>query len=126
MGLGWHLLQKERARVARGVRTTGVVEALVTSRYPSPVRARTSSSTAPTIRYRDAAGHEYAFTASGAATRPASYAVGEQVTVYYDPTRSYDAQLHGFLAQWMGPAMGMGLLCIVLGWLCVALLGRAP
>jgi hypothetical protein len=127
MGLGWHLLQRERARVVRSVRTTGVVEALVTSRYPSPVRAGTSSSTAPTIRYRDATGHEYAFTARGAATRPASYAVGEQVTVYYDPAQPYDAQLHGFLAQWMGPAMviGMGLVFTLLGWMCVSLLGKA-
>ena len=89
----------------RSVRTTGVVEALVASRYPSPVRAGTSSSTAPIIRYRDATGHEYAFTASGAATRPASYAVGEQVAVYYAPARPYDGQLHGFLAQWLGSAM---------------------
>lgn len=125
MGLGWHLLQKERARVARSVRTTGVVETLENSRYSSPVRARTSSSTAPTIRYRDATGHDYTFTASGAAkaaTRPADYAVGERVTVYYDPARPYDARLHGFLAQWMGPAMviGMGLVFALLGWMCVA------
>jgi hypothetical protein len=103
-----------------------VVKALVTSQYPSPVRSGTSSSTAPTIRYCDAAGHEYAFTASGAATRPASYVVGEHVAVYYDPARPYNAQLHGFLAQWMGPAMviGMGLVFALLGWMCVTLLGK--
>ncbi len=56
MGLGWHLLQKERARVARSVRTTGVVESLVSSVHQSPTRAGTTSSTAPTIRYHDVTG----------------------------------------------------------------------
>jgi len=48
--------------------------------------------------------------------------------VYYARARPYDAQLHGFLAQWMGPSMvmGMGLVVTLLGWMCVALLGRAP
>ena len=126
MGLGWHLLQKERARVAHSMRTTGVVEGLATNKYAAPNRPGTSSSTAPIIRYQDAAGHTFRFTASAAASRPTLYSVGESVAVYYDPARPYDAQLHGFLAQWMGPAMalGMGLVFVLLGWLCVALLGK--
>ncbi len=128
MGLGWHLLQQERARVARSVQATGVVESLASSTYQSPVRVGTTSSMAPTIRYHDAAGRAYVFTASAAATRPASYSVGEAVQVYYDPARPYDAQLHGFLAQWLGPAivLGMGLLVSLLGWLAAAVLGKSP
>ena len=107
--------------------TTGVVESLVNHGYQSPARAGTTSSTAPTIRYHDAAGHAYSFTVSAAATRPASYSVGEPVTVYYDPARPCDAQLHGFLAQWMGPAiaLGIGLVFSLLGWVCIAALGKA-
>ncbi len=128
MGLGWHLLQKERARVARSVQATGVVESLTSSTYQSPTRAQTTASTAPTIRYHDATGRSYVFTASSAATRPASYSVGEVVSVYYDPDRPYNAQLHGFLAQWMGPAItfGMGLVVSLLGWMVVAVLGKRP
>jgi hypothetical protein len=99
---------------------------LVTDKDTSSTRGGTSSSTAPIIRYQDAAGHTFRFAASAAASRPTLYSVGEPVTVYYDPDRPYNAQLHGFLAQWMGPVMaiGMGLVFTLLGWMCVALLGK--
>lgn len=127
LGLGVHLAQQERARVAHSVRATGVVESLAHHTYQSPTRAGSSSSYAPTVRFRAADGRTYVFTSSEAATRPASYAAGEQVAVYYDPARPANAQLHGFLAQWMKPVMvlGMGAVFALMGWLCLTLLSKA-
>ena len=132
LALSWHLLGQQQQFRAGAVPTTGVVESLVRHSYQSNTDVRTStypsnttSSTAPMIRYYDAQGHDYLFTASEVATQPASFRVGERVQVYYDPARPWRAQVAAPVLSHM-PSLVTGIMGVVvggLGLMCLLVLG---
>ncbi|NML63990.1 DUF3592 domain-containing protein [Hymenobacter sp. RP-2-7] len=120
--LAWHLTQQQRQFRAGASTAQGVVEGLGRDTHPGN-GGRSTTAFILLVRFSDAKGNSYQIVGTAGASRPASYQVGQRVTVYYDPARPWDGQLGGFLGQGMKLtfAWGFGLVMTGVGLLCLRL-----
>ncbi|RZM26904.1 MAG: DUF3592 domain-containing protein [Pedobacter sp.] len=112
LGVGVFLLRlavtiyiEKQAFERRSRQTTGRVVVL------SPHAIRNQRPTyAPVVSYQ-VAGHTYQL--EGLATSPAAYAVGQTVTVKYDPDQPGAGQIASFVDQWLLGLLAGGIGCLL-------------
>jgi hypothetical protein len=95
--VGAALLYRHEQRVGEGVSATGVVVELIERR---DARGH-GRSYAPVVRFKTSSGEEVEFAAS-LSTNPASYSVGDKVSVLYDPRRPGNADVDSVASRWFG------------------------
>lgn len=74
------------------------------------VRGRYRSRYSPTISYTTEDGKQYTFNTDYG---PSYYEVGQQVEVYYQANKPSEAEIKGFLSQWM-IVLGTGLTGLII------------
>ncbi len=86
-------------------------------------RSSDSSSYYPVVQFEDASGQLIEFQSSSG-SNPASYSVGEEVSVFYTPGEPESARINGFFSLW-----GLSLILVIIGgafFLVGALMILAP
>jgi Protein of unknown function (DUF3592) len=107
----WIWFRKQKQFIARAQTAQGSVVRLA-NRNASDGG---STSYAPVVQFKAASGQAVEFT-DEVASRPASYDVGETVSVLYAPGNPQDARVAGFTSSYLGPTivmvMGLGFVTL--------------
>ncbi len=78
----------------------------------------------PVVRFKPHKGRTVTFT-SGPSSRPAPYAAGDKVKVFYNPDNPAEAQINSFVTLWFSTLMlaFFGLFCLGMGSLGLLMAG---